>query len=265
MAKYETITRELRQEIASGKLKPGETLPSQTALAKQHRVSIPTVQQALSILEGEGLIDQVQGIGTHVRQPPRRQVRRKQPARYQFEKERARASLEERSQTGSVEHDTGLEFGDLEFDADYDEIPADDDLARIFSVAAGTRMLRRQYRTYIRSEDARVALSLIDSYLVHEVAAVNPALLDASREPWPGGTFNQLAEAGIEVDSVTDEVRARPPRNGEAEALGVGPGVAVLVLRKTSTDTSGRVVEFSSVVMPGDRTVMEYHVQLDRW
>ena len=262
-AKYETITRDLRQAIAAGELKPGDALPAQTALAKRYRVSLPTVQQALSVLEGEGLIDQVQGKATYVRKPPRRQVRRKQPARYQFEKDSARASLEERSQTGSVEHDTGLEFGDLEFHADYAEVPAGDDLARVFSVEVGTTLLRRRYRTYIRGEG--IALSLIDSYLVREVVATNPALLDADQEPWPGGTLNQLSTVGIEVDSVTDEIRARPPRNGEAEALGVGPGVAVLVLRKTSVDTAGRVIEFSDVVMPGDRTVMEYHVQLERW
>src|SRR5512135_2379800 len=101
MAKYERITADLRRAIATGELKPGDPLPPQPALAERYRVSLPTVQQALGVLEGEGLIDAVQGVGTRVRKPPRRQVRRKQPARYQFEKDRARASLEERSQTGS--------------------------------------------------------------------------------------------------------------------------------------------------------------------
>lgn len=261
-AKYERITTDLRKAIASGELKPGDALPPQVALAERYRVSLPTVQQALGVLEGEGLIDQVQGVGTRVRKPPRREVRRKAD-RYGWEKARARESLDERRQTGSVEHDTGLQFDDLEFHAEYDEIPAGDDLAAVFSVDPGTRLLRRRYRTYIKGEG--IALSLIDSYLVREVAAVNPALLDAQSEPWPGGTFHQLSTAGIEVDSVTHEIRARPPRNGEAEALGVGPGVSVLVLRKTSVDTSGRVVEMSDVVMPGDRTVMEYRTQLERW
>ena len=102
MAKYERITADLRRAITGGELKPGDPLPPQVALAERYRVSLPTVQQALGVLEGEGLIDAVQGVGTRVRKPPRRQVRRKQPARYEFEKTRARASLDERSQTGSV-------------------------------------------------------------------------------------------------------------------------------------------------------------------
>ena len=261
-AKYERITTDLRRAIATGELKPGDPLPPQPALAERYRVSLPTVQQALGILEGEGLIDQIQGVGTRVRKPPRRQVRRK-PDRYQWEKNQARASLDERSQTGAVEHDTGLEVDDLEFSAEYDEVLANDDLARVFSIDPGTKLLRRRYSTRVKSED--IALSLSTSYLVHEVVAGNPALLDVSNEPWPGGTQHQLSTVGIELDSITDEIRARPPRNGETDALGVGPGVAVLVLRKTSADTSGRVVEMSDVVMPGDRTVMEYRTQLERW
>ena len=203
-AKYERVSTDLRRAITTGELKPGDPLPPQVALAERYRVSLPTVQQALGVLEGEGLIDQVQGVGTRVREPPRRQVRRK-PDRYQWEKDQARASLDDRSQTGAVEHDTGLEVGDLEFHAEYDEIPANDDLARVFSVDPGTKLLRRRYSTRVKSED--IALSLIDSYLVREVVAVNPALLDVSNEPWPGGTQHQLSTVGIEL-------AASPTRSG---------------------------------------------------
>jgi len=58
---------------------------------------------------------------------------------------------------------------------------------------------------------------------------------------------------------------ARPPQGDEAEPLGIGPGVAVLVLRKISVETTGRVVEISDVVKPGDRTVMTYQTHLAPW
>lgn len=41
--------------------------------------------------------------------------------------------------------------------------------------------------------------------------------------------------------------------------------MAVLHLEKTSYDTDGRVVEYSEVIMPGDRTVMVYTTKLERW
>jgi len=260
-AKYERIASDLRRKIRSGELPPGRQMPSQTALAEHYRVSVPTVQQALGILQAEGMIDAVQGLGTFVRKP-RPQVRRTTD-RYRWEKARAHLPAEQRQREGAAEHDTGLAFEDFEFFAEYHPEPADDELAGLFAVEPGTRLLHRVYRTRLRGEDG--VLSLIDSYLVYDVVAANPDLLDAAKEPWPGGTHHQLLTVGIEIDRITDEVTARPPQAEEAELLGIGPGVSVLKLRKISTDTTDRVVEISDVVMPGDRTVMVYTTQLDRW
>jgi GntR family transcriptional regulator len=47
--------------------------------------------------------------------------------------------------------------------------------------------------------------------------------------------------------------------------LEIGAGTSVIVLRKTSIETNDRVVEISDVVMPGDRTVVEYTTRLTRW
>ena len=259
--KYESIAADLRQKIHTGVLAPGEQLPSQEDLAERYRVSVGPVRQAIDVLRVEGLIDTRQGTGTYVR-PARQRVARKTD-RYQWEKDRVRLPLAERSQTGATEHDTGLSIDDLDFHAEYHTSTANEDLAAVFRIAPGTKLLHRIYRTRIRIEG--IALTLIDSYLVYEVAAENPLLLSADCEPWPGGTQSQLYTIGIEVDHIIDEVTARPPQPDEAEALGIGPGVSVLVLRKTSVDTDGRVVEVSDVVMPGDRTVMSYCTQLERW
>jgi len=260
-AKYERITADLRRKIRSQELAPGEQMPSQTTLAEQYRVSVPTIQQALGVLEAEGLIDAVQGVGTFVR-PARTRVRRTTD-RYQWEKARALLPADERRRAGAGEYDTGLAFEDLEFHAEYSSADADHDLASVFGIPLGTKLLHRTYRTLVRSEGT--ALSLIDSYLINEMVAANPDLLDSANEPWPGGTHHQLRTVGIEIDQITDEVTARPPQGDEIELLGISPGVAVLVLRKTSTDMDGRVVEVSDVVMPGDRTVMVYETHLERW
>jgi len=261
MVKYERITADLRRKIHAGELPVGERLPSQDQLALDYRVSLPTIRQALGVLEDEGMIDSVQGVGTYVR-APRRRVRR-DPTRYQWEKDRARLSEAERGETGATEHDTGLGLDDLEFSAEYDTIPAGRDLAAAFGVPLGTKILHRSYRTDIRAEGA--ALYRSESYLVYDVAAANPDLLDDGKEPWPGGTIHQMATIGIEVDRIQDEITARPPTAAEAEEMSIGPGVAVLVLRKTLIDTTGRVVEVADVVMPGDRQVMAYCTQLERW
>lgn len=261
MAKYEQIADALRQSIRAGQLQPGERLPAEDKLAAQYRTSVPTLQRALSELAAEGLIDKRHGVGTFVR-TPRQRVERNND-RHQWEKDRARQPQVERAKTGSTEHDTGLEVTDLAFHAEYHEAKADEDLASVFGIPVGTRLLERIYRTNSHGEDAPFAL--VHSYLVHEVVAANPDLLDASHEPWPGGTQNQLYTIGIELDRVEERITARPPTVEEAEELGLKKGVSVILLRKISTDINDRVVEVSDVTLPGDRTELVFTTPLKRW
>jgi GntR family transcriptional regulator len=207
------------------------------------------------------LVDRMHGRGTFVRRPPQR-VRRT-PDRYQWEKDRVMLPESQRRRTGATERDTGLPMSDLDFHASYDVIPANEDLAREFSVPVGAKLLRRTYRTRSRHEDA--PLSLITSYLVYDVVAENAALLDAQNEPWPGGTQHQLHTIGIELDRITDRITARPPTPEEIEALALKPGTSVMLLRKISIDTTDQVVELSDVVLPGDRTEFVYCTKLDRF
>ncbi|WP_227984548.1 GntR family transcriptional regulator [Nocardia spumae] len=55
-ARHRQIAREIRNEIESGKLRPGQKLPSTRALAEQFGVSVAPVNDAMAILEEEGLV-----------------------------------------------------------------------------------------------------------------------------------------------------------------------------------------------------------------
>lgn len=55
----ERITRDVRTQIEAGVLRDGESLPSTRALAAQWETSVFTVGQALKVLAGEGLIENV--------------------------------------------------------------------------------------------------------------------------------------------------------------------------------------------------------------
>ncbi|MEW9531252.1 UTRA domain-containing protein [Microbispora sp. NPDC049125] len=183
--------------------------------------------------------------------------------RYQWEKDRALLPEGERRRTGATEHDTGLAKDDLAFDIDYVTERAGAELAGRFGVPEGTRLLHRRYRT--SPGESEEPLSLIDSWLVYDLVASNPDLLTPENEPWPGGTQHQLSTVGIEVDRVVDEVSGRPAEPGEARILGLSPGRPVLVLRKTSIDTTGRVVEVAEVTLPGDRAEVVSTTELRRW
>ncbi|MFD8544938.1 GntR family transcriptional regulator [Streptomyces sp. NPDC059649] len=260
-AAYERIADQLRQSIRAGRLRPGDRLPAESRLAEEFGRSVPTVRDALRVLRDEGLIEKQHGRGNFVRRPRTTTVRTN--LRHQWEKDRARRPLEERARTGATEHETGLHVDDLIFHAAYRETPADGDLAAAFGLPEGTPLLARSYRTRCAAESA--PFSLVTSYLVRELIAENPDLLDAANEPWPGGSQAQLATVGIEVDRIEERVTARPPTPEEAEELELPPGTSVLVLRKTSIDTRDRIVDVSHVVLPGDRTEMLFTTPLERW
>ncbi len=68
---YEQIYTQIRRQILSGALVPGEALPSIRALAKDLRISVITTKRAYDELEAGGFVYTVAGKGCFVaRQSP---------------------------------------------------------------------------------------------------------------------------------------------------------------------------------------------------
>ena len=63
-APYSRVKRHLKEALAQGRFPPGALMPSEAELVGQFGVSRMTVNRALRELQGEGLIDRVQGVGT---------------------------------------------------------------------------------------------------------------------------------------------------------------------------------------------------------
>ena len=62
--KYQELTEQLRLQIVSGEIAPGQNLPSENTLSAQYQVSRQTVRKALAILQNEGYIYAEHGRGT---------------------------------------------------------------------------------------------------------------------------------------------------------------------------------------------------------
>lgn len=63
---YEQISEQIKAQIISGTLEPGQPLPSIRVLAKELHISVITTKRAYDELEKEGFIDTVGGKGTFV-------------------------------------------------------------------------------------------------------------------------------------------------------------------------------------------------------
>jgi len=63
---YRRLAALIRQQIGDGTLQPGRPAPSITSLSKEHRHARQTCSKALRVLEGEGLLARIPGLGYYV-------------------------------------------------------------------------------------------------------------------------------------------------------------------------------------------------------
>ena len=63
---YAQITRQIKQQILSGALRPGDALPSIRLFARELRISVITTKRAYEDLERDGFILTQQGRGSFV-------------------------------------------------------------------------------------------------------------------------------------------------------------------------------------------------------
>jgi DNA-binding GntR family transcriptional regulator len=65
-AKWAQLADYLRERIESGVLAPGEKLPSTAQLKQEHGVSQTVVRQAILVLQTQGWVEGVHGVGVFV-------------------------------------------------------------------------------------------------------------------------------------------------------------------------------------------------------
>ena len=66
---YAQLVNILRRQIASGRFRPTNVLPSEAELCRQHKISPMTVRRAINVLVDQGIVNTVQGSGTFVKPP----------------------------------------------------------------------------------------------------------------------------------------------------------------------------------------------------
>ena len=79
---YTQIVEQVKQQVVSGGLKPGDQLPTVRALALELRVNFNTVARAYRLLDEAGIISTQQGRGTYILEvpPPERTDKLRQQA-----------------------------------------------------------------------------------------------------------------------------------------------------------------------------------------
>ena len=77
---YSQIASQIKAQILSGELQPGEALPSIRVLAKDLKISVITTKRAYDELESAGFLDTVAGKGCFVAEKNLELIRERQMA-----------------------------------------------------------------------------------------------------------------------------------------------------------------------------------------
>lgn len=255
------IADDLRIRIETGDLRPGDELPPVSDLIAKYHCSTAAARAAIELLKQQGLVSGGRG------RPPRVRIRpsvvTRWSDRHQHEKDMVLRPADERAQDGVVENDLGRKFDDVNFSASYTRITANGALARAFSSDSEIDLLQRTYEWEDKSSNQRLLWSV--SYIPYSLVESRADLLDEKCAPDAGSTQFQFYTLGIELADIEDVVSARMPTTVEMELWGLEKGVPLLVVRRTSIDTTGRVVEVSDAEFPSDRTVLGFRTPLNRW
>jgi GntR family transcriptional repressor for pyruvate dehydrogenase complex len=145
------VTEALLSRIESGRLKPGEKLPPESALAPEFGVSRTVVREAISRLKQEGLVESRQGSGVFVRLQPainslkiddsvlesRESILQIVELRRAIESETAALAAQRRSSSQLSEMETALHAIDSEVSAGRDGVEADVAFHRSIAQATG--------------------------------------------------------------------------------------------------------------------------------
>jgi GntR family transcriptional regulator len=238
------IADDLRAQIETGQLKPGQRLPTIDELAERYLCSLAPVRSALDLLKQQGLAVTRQGLGAFVRERPK--ARRHGMSRY------SRSGWQDRGTlilTGEAE---SQDLKARQLMRYIGEVPAPLPVAEHLGIPAGTPVHARKRTTIIDGRPNQLA----DSYYPAEIAEAAPRLKD--EETGPGGGFARLEEAGFHLAEIEEEIAIRMPTSPESVSLKLPEGTPVAELIRTTYDDKNQPVEVMLAVIAGDMVTFNY-------
>ncbi|WP_330283380.1 GntR family transcriptional regulator [Streptomyces sp. NBC_00588] len=222
-SRHHEIADDLRHEIETGRIEPGERLPSEAGLADRYKVSTVTLRRALAVLQGEGLVEKIHGKGNFIRLPLRKIV-------YV-------------GGWGTLDPWTAAETA-LRVTVRTNTVSADGHLTTLLKVPTGSPLTE----FLCISHEGESPHGLARIYIPRDLA---PAGVLDDESAWRE-TATRFAVLTTPPATVRETVSARPPTPDEASILRLRSAVAVLAIRRVATDITGRVIEASLLVFPGD-------------
>ncbi|MFJ5260017.1 GntR family transcriptional regulator [Streptomyces sp. NPDC088387] len=226
---YHQLAQQLEAAIEGGALPPGNLLGNEIDLSNRLGLSRPTVRQAIQSLVDKGLLIRRRGVGTQV---VHRQVKR--PLEL--------SSLYDDLEAAGQQPATHV----LRNEA----VPATDDVAAALGVPEGTEVvvLERLRLTH------GLPVAFLCNYLPAALLTADTLRLEST------GLYRMMRAAGVSLHSAHQTVGARSASPEEAALLDERPGAALLTMRRTAYDVTGRAVEYGTHIYRASRYAFDFQL-----
>ncbi|CAL9369691.1 GntR family transcriptional regulator [Streptomyces sp. Tu 3180] len=226
---YHQLAQQLEAAIEQGVLAPGDLLGNEVDLSVRLGLSRPTVRQAIRSLVDKGLLVRRRGVGTQV---VHSQVRRPLELSSLYD------DLEAAGQgpsTQVIRNET---------------VPASADVAAALGLAEGGEVivLERLRRTHGQP------VALLRNHLPPGLLDLDGARLEST------GLYRMLRSAGVTLHSARQTVGARSATAQEAARLDEEEGAALLTMRRTAYDDTGRPVEYGAHLYRASRYAFDFRL-----
>ncbi len=224
------------RELQNEKWKPGEAIPSEAELAKQHEVSRTTVRQAIGDLVSLGYLVRRQGKGTYVARDSRSSAASKLQG---FAEE-----LRSRGVNVSLKVKV-IEVVDCPNKiADKLRVPRGTDVIKVARIATVDKQPIFRETSYL-------------------LLPPNASVEDVSKH---SEVYNHIygffEHYGVKIAFGSQTISATQATYDDAKDLEIKYSEPILVVRRVTSDDTGTPVEFSEVRYPSSR--YEYEVNLSR-
>ncbi|MET8828666.1 GntR family transcriptional regulator [Streptomyces sp. NPDC004610] len=226
---YHQLAQQLEAAIERGELPPGNLLGNEVDLSGRLGLSRPTVRQAIQSLVDKGLLVRRRGVGTQV-------VHRKVKRPLEL------SSLYDDLEAAGQQPTTRVLRNE--------PVPAPAEAASALGLPEGTpvTLLERLRLTH----DLPVAFLV--NYLPTDVLTPETLRLEAT------GLYRALRTAGITLHSAHQTVGARSATPEEGLLLDEPPGAALLTMRRTAYDVTGRPVEYGTHIYRASRYAFDFQL-----
>jgi len=225
--KYAQVVAEIKQRIERGTYPPGSLLPSEHQLVAEFGISRPTIVRALAALRQDGWIDTQQGKGSFVR---------------------GRHALADAERTRPA-HDV-IELPEAELSGQLVQAGvklAPRHITTLLGLEPGARAFVRQR---LLTDDGE-PVELVSAWLPLELAQGTGL---ASADLLGESIRQHLADRKkIRLDHAVETITARHPIGEEAELLRIAADAPVLSVIVTAYDATGRPIQVSDLVLPGQQ------------